>query len=79
MVEVLKKYRVDVWQYHAKVDSFSADTIEEINKWLSEEGWEISWDYGMCCWYLYDNEKDRNEPLSTHESMKLGLQYGSEN
>ena len=76
--ELLKKYRVDVWQYHEKVDSFYADSIEEINNWLKEEGWQVAWDHNMCCWYLYDNEKDRSKELSNSESMRLGLQYGSE-
>lgn len=61
-------YKIEIWQYHEKVATYKNKDIKKILKWY-KKNWESVYDFGLCTFYLYRNEKD----LSFKEKSKLGF------
>ena len=56
----MKQYRIEIYQYHVKVDEFEADTKKEIESWFKKH-YKLAEEYGECCHYLFNNGKDVNK------------------
>lgn len=61
-------YRIEIWQYHGKVDTYENKDIKDVLEWYKEE-WQYVYEFGNCCFYLYKNDKE----LSFDEKDKLGF------
>ena len=49
-------YRVDVWQHHKIIDSFTTNLVDKINEWVIANGYKKLWDNGDCHIEVYKNE-----------------------
>ena len=61
-------YKIEIWQYHSKVDTYKNKDIKKVLKWY-KENWEIINEHGYCCYYLYKNNKE----LSYDEGREFGF------
>ena len=50
------RYKIEIWQYHRKVDTYTSDDINEVLEWYKYE-WEDCYDNGGCMFYIFDNDK----------------------
>lgn len=64
----MKKYKIEIWQYHQIVETFESDDIKEVLNWYIEN-WRAVYDYGGCTFYLYEKHKK----LSFDKEYELGF------
>lgn len=72
----MKKWQIDIWQYHNVVDSYENNNIEEVLKWF-RQNWLWSYDNGNCSFDVYKNDR----LLTFDEENELGFfedDYGKE-
>lgn len=61
-------YKIEIWQYHSKVDEYISNDVKEVLNWYNEE-WYLMYKAGFCCFYLYKNDVK----LTFDEEYKLGF------
>ena len=62
------KYKIEIWRFHAIIDTFESSDINEILKWYKEE-YQYMYDMGECTFYVYINNKE----LDYDEEKELGF------
>lgn len=63
-----KKYRIEIWRYHAKIDTYESNDIKEILNWY-KNNYQILYDYGGCAFDIYED----NKLLDFETEDKLGF------
>lgn len=61
-------YRIEIWQYHSIKKTYENKDMKNVLKWY-KENWQFCYDYGMCAFYLYKDDKE----LSFDETNELGF------
>ena len=61
-------YEIEIWQYHARIDNYKSNDIEEILKWFKLK-WKNSCESGYAAFYVYKNSVE----LSFEELDRLGF------
>lgn len=54
------KYKIEVWQYHSKIDEFSADDPKKVDAWYKKKYGAMD-DWGECCYYKFVDGKDLDD------------------
>lgn len=62
------KYKIVIWQWHSKVDTFENDDIGKVLEWYEEE-WKMCYERGYCMFDLYEN----NKIIEFEEEYKMGF------
>ena len=52
------KYNIEIWRYHALVDKYESETIEDIKSWFYNSDWKLTYELGDCCFYVYEQETE---------------------
>ena len=62
------KYKIEIWRYHHKVETYENEDIKEVLKWYKEE-WQYTFDMGECTFYIYENDRR----MDFDEEYELGF------
>lgn len=61
-------YKIEIWQFHSKVDEYENNDINKVLYWYKQH-WKSCYDFGNCSFDLY---KD-NKILSFEQENEFGF------
>lgn len=52
------KYKIEIWRYHALIEEYQSDTIQDIYDWFYNYNWKWEYELGNCCFNVYEDERE---------------------
>lgn len=51
------KYKIEIWRFHALIEQYESDTIEDIKAWFFDDDpcWKGIYENGDCSFSVYEN------------------------
>lgn len=65
----MKKYRIEIWQFHSITATYESDDIVDVLTWF-KGNWYWVYDDGHCAFYVY---RDGHEEINFDELCDLGF------
>lgn len=51
------KYKIEIWRYHALIEQYESDTIEDIKDWFFDSNWKWEYERCACCFGVCENSR----------------------